>query len=131
MKKVVRRFLQGCSLTAAMFVFQACYGTPEDFNDYQYRLVFKVLDENNNAVDGIRLKLFREYNHQLLPIDDYGLSDSNGVIHAYVWPENILDSKFLFTDAEERFEHMDTTFTRLPETDTINIMLKVKRIADE
>lgn len=128
MKKAVRRFLQGCSLTAAMFVFQACYGTPDD---YQYHLVFQVLDENNNAVDGIRLKLFREYNHQFLPIDDYGLSDSNGVIHAYVWPENILDTKFLFTDAEERFEHMDTTFTSMPETDTINIMLKVKRIADE
>ena len=28
----LRNFLKGCSLTAALFVFQACYGTPPGLN---------------------------------------------------------------------------------------------------
>jgi hypothetical protein len=30
-KNVIRKILGGLSLTSAMFVFQACYGTPKDF----------------------------------------------------------------------------------------------------
>ena len=29
MKKIIRNILKGVSLTAALFVFQACYGTPQ------------------------------------------------------------------------------------------------------
>ena len=29
MKKIIRNILKGMSLTAALFVFQACYGTPQ------------------------------------------------------------------------------------------------------
>ena len=28
MRRFIRKFLKGASLTAALFVFQACYGTP-------------------------------------------------------------------------------------------------------
>ena len=28
MKKIIRNILRGCSLTAALFVFEECYGTP-------------------------------------------------------------------------------------------------------
>ena len=28
MRKLFRNILKGCSLTAALFVFEACYGTP-------------------------------------------------------------------------------------------------------
>ena len=28
MRKLIRNILRGCSLTAALFVFEACYGTP-------------------------------------------------------------------------------------------------------
>lgn len=28
MRKLIRNILKGCSLTAALFVFEACYGTP-------------------------------------------------------------------------------------------------------
>jgi len=28
MRRFLRKFLKGASLTAALFVFQACYGTP-------------------------------------------------------------------------------------------------------
>ena len=30
-KKWVRRIVGGLSFTSALFVFQACYGTPQDF----------------------------------------------------------------------------------------------------
>lgn len=32
MKKVIRNILKGASLTGALFVFQACYGTPPSEN---------------------------------------------------------------------------------------------------
>lgn len=30
--RVLRNFLKGCSLTTALFIFQACYGTPQGYN---------------------------------------------------------------------------------------------------
>ena len=34
MRKLVRNILKGCSLTAVLFVFEACYGTPPVREDY-------------------------------------------------------------------------------------------------
>ena len=40
----IRKALKGISLTAALFVFQACYGTMQDY--YEAKVTFHVVDDN-------------------------------------------------------------------------------------
>ncbi len=52
--KLIRKILKGVSLTAAMFVFQACYGTMEDYYDTQ--VTFHVVDsDTGEPMKGIRI----------------------------------------------------------------------------
>ncbi|MCQ2274582.1 MAG: hypothetical protein MJZ86_07305 [Bacteroidales bacterium] len=129
MKKIVRRFLQGCSLTAAMFVFQACYGTNDDYYYPEDCLIFRILDENNNAIDGITLKSLWETDQDYSVWAYHGNSDTDGIINAYVSHDEFSATKFQFSDDRNRFEVLDTTFSSLPEMDTIDIVLK--KIANE
>ena len=132
MKKIVRKFLQGCSLTAAMFVFQACYGTDEHYYPgYRLQMVFHVLDENDNAIDGIRLKSFDSPDRAESWYRDHGYSNTEGVVVATAWSEEMPYTTFRFEDEQGRFEHLDTIFSNISESDTIDITLKVKRNGNE
>ena len=52
-----RNFLKGCSLTTALFIFQACYGTgpgfQRDFAEQQY--VFEVTDSEGNPISNAKI----------------------------------------------------------------------------
>lgn len=134
MKKIVRKFLQGCSLTAAMFVFQACYGTEPDWGEL-LNFTFQVVDEDNNAIDGVSLKTMwetRNSNGDLTSHSGWalqGITEDNGVVHAHVYDKECPFTIFQFADEQSRFEILDTTFTSLPEMDTVKITLK--KIANE
>lgn len=127
MKKIIRKILKGCSLTAAMFVFQACYGTKEDFGEYgpMNHLIFRVMDENSTPIEGILLKSRWETDNYGSGWEFEGFSDSTGVVHADVDRDNYNDrTRFEFSDRQNRFEVLDTLFTTIPDTDTIDIVLK-------
>lgn len=135
MKKVVRRFLQGCSLTAAMFVFQACYGTEPDWGE-PLNLTFQVVDGDNNVIDGVRLQSRWEHRDSNGDLTSYGgweiqgVSEENGVVRACIYDKEFFRTRFQFADEQSRFEILDTTFVSFPEEmDTVKITLK--RIADE
>lgn len=136
MKKIVRKFLQGCSLTAAMFVFQACYGTEHDWGE-PLRLTFQVVDENNNTIEGVNLQSRWEYRNSNGELTSYSnwklldVSEDNGVLHADIYEREFPNTRFQFSDEQGRFEHLDTIFSSMPETDTINITLKIKTISHE
>ena len=131
MKKIIRKILKGCSLTAAMFVFQACYGTKEDFGDYSpmSHLIFRVMDENSTPVEGILLESRWETDNYGSGRKFEGFSDSTGVVHAEVGRNFYNRTRFEFSDRQNRFEVLDTLFTTIPDTDTIDIVLK--KIAHE
>ena len=47
----IRNFLKGCSLTTALFVFTACYGTPTGAPvEPEEEIVSEVTDQDSNAV---------------------------------------------------------------------------------
>ena len=135
MKKIVRKLLQGCSLTAAMFVFQACYGTGEYEwgNSIQYN--FRIVDENNNTIDGIALQTRWENRDDQGNLtacgrwEPQGISGTDGVVSAYVYDREFPSTIFQFSDGQSRFEMLDTTFASLSGMDTVEI--KLQRIADE
>lgn len=132
MKKIIRKILKGCSLTAAMFVFQACYGTKEDFGEYgpMSYLIFRVMDENSTPIEGILLKSRWETDNYISGWNFEGFSDSTGVVHADVNRNNYrYKTTFEFSDRQKRFELLDTLFTDLSDADTIDIVLK--KISDE
>lgn len=136
MKKVVRKILQGCSLTAAMFVFQACYGTEPDLGELN-KYVFRMVDENNNAIDGVELQTRWERRNSQGALTSYsgweyqGTTEADGVVSAYVYDRQFPHTVFLFTDSLSRFEMLDTTFASLSGVDTVEIKLKVKRVLNE
>ena len=49
--RLLRNFLKGCSLTTALFVFQACYGTAQGL-DWEVRDInFRVLNTEGAALE--------------------------------------------------------------------------------
>lgn len=55
MKKLFRKILGGLSLTSVLFVFQACYGTPQDMEqDNQFEGVVKS-KASGSVIKGIKV----------------------------------------------------------------------------
>ena len=56
--RLFRNFLKGASLTTALFIFQACYGTPQGMEDYPETVAcFQVVSsEDGLPLDGICVK---------------------------------------------------------------------------
>lgn len=57
MKKLFRNFLKGASLTTALFIFQACYGTPPGMYDGDGYIIFEVVDAaDSKPLPGVMVK---------------------------------------------------------------------------
>lgn len=121
--KWIRKTLKGLSLTAAMFVFQACYGTMDDY--YDYRVTFRVVDaQTGDPIQGIQLWMTdvryadsTDY-EGTRTLQEY--TDGNGMVSVWVGP-NL--ERFSFVDNDSRYTAFDTIFR--PDGDnTIDIRLK-------
>lgn len=85
-----RTLLAGISLTSAMFIFQACYGTPQDFGP-DVLIEGQVKSKTSGLpIKGIKVSV--EYNSQ------YEFTDENGSFSFYT--ELIKDLKLQFTDID-------------------------------
>ena len=53
MRKWLHRALKGASLTTALFVFQACYGTPPGPNmeEFEVGIDLEIVEEADEVVD--------------------------------------------------------------------------------
>ena len=121
--KYLRNILKGISLTAAMFVFQACYGTPQD--DYRpYSVSFHVVGDEGEPIPNVDIQVQPqsglddvEYDWDLLRS-----TDSAGMGRCYV--EDLgLPNKFRFSDRDSVYAVKDTVITQLTDNDTIDIVL--------
>jgi hypothetical protein len=122
--RLLRKILGGISLTAAMFVFQACYGT-EPYYDY-HEITFRVVDENDgHSLEGIQVMS----QHQTRNDNDYeyawnllGYTDSAGLASATFETDAHLDLKFRFTDNDSVYAVKDTILNDYY-VDTVDIVL--------
>lgn len=101
----VRRILGGLSFTTALFVFQACYGTPQDFGD-DLRIDGEVRSKTSgNAIQGIKVTVENS--------SQYDITDFSGrfVIHTD-WAQNL---KITFEDIDgvtnNEYSKKDTVIT--------------------
>ena len=123
--KLLRKLLKGVSLTAAMFVFQACYGTPFDYCTGE--MSFRVVSEKDHTpLPDIKVMSQRqggsdyEYDWNL-----GGYTDSNGAVHVQVKLLDCIaaDFKFRFSDEQSQYEMLDTVL-HVGEPDTVDIVLR-------
>lgn len=121
--KWIRKALKGISLTAAMFVFQACYGTMDDYYDHQ--VTFRVVDgQTGEPIQGVQVWMT---DVRYSDSTDYETSrtlqeytDENG--KASLWVCSCLE-RFTFIDGDSMYTTFDTVF-RPESTCTIDIRLK-------
>ena len=86
-RKLLRTLFGGVSLTAAAFVFQACYGPPLDYDDTDVWFTGKVRSQSTSLpVKGIKV----------IANDDgynFGITDDNGEFNFYTTiPNRVINS---------------------------------------
>ena len=120
--KWIRKALKGISFTAAMFVFQACYGPMEDY--YTTKVTFRVMSsDTGEPIQGVAVWSQHLNTSDSLAhgnpgyIADY--TDKNGM--ATIWEEPGL-KQYSFVDKDSIYIPSDTIVNPI-KVDTIDIVL--------
>ena len=114
--KWFRNLLKGASLTTALFIFQACYGTPAWLSETE--VSFKVVSaEDNSPIKDVEV-FTRVYNSDLVMGVDLdwnlcGYTEEDGTLDALVGIKEGNDPEFRFKDKEEVYEMKDTVIENL------------------
>lgn len=115
---VIRTLVGGLSFTSAMFVFQACYGTPQDF--YVDVLIEGQVKsaKTNSPIKGILVTAVDNQNSQL--------TDENGNFSFYTYGTDTLKLRFDDIDAAQNgsFKSKDTLISNPEEKIVLEILLE-------
>mgnify|MGYP005847653549 CR=1 FL=1 len=117
----IRNWLAGLSLTTAFFVFQACYGPPQDFG-LDVLIEGKVVSaDTGDPLSGIQVA--SDSNYQT------ALTDENGEFSFYIAKDSVYTITFSDIDGEEngRYASKDTIL----ENSDDSIFLKVDMQAEK
>jgi len=90
-RKVLQYFFKVTCFTSIAFVFQACYGTPEDMG-INTHIKGVVTDKNKQPVKGIKVSDLKSYN--------YELTDSDGKFSIYS-TKNSIKTVIRFEDIDD------------------------------
>ncbi|MBP5189925.1 MAG: hypothetical protein J6031_03300 [Bacteroidales bacterium] len=125
--KLIRKIFGGISLTAAMFVFQACYGTPSDGWENCTSANFDVhicSAEDGSPIEGIRVQANLEESGPINHLIDFGVSDSAGYLHCDPCiPYDGKKIRLVLRDLDEIYVN-DTVVVDPLSGDTVNVFLQ-------
>jgi hypothetical protein len=115
-----RKILGGLSLTSALFVFQACYGSLQDFG-----MDLLVEGKVNSKISGLPIKGIK------VSVDEnmqYSLTDDNGRFSFYTGLRDSLIVKFEDIDSSQNglFNNRDTLVTGVQERVFLEIAMEEK-----
>ena len=116
----IRIIVGGLSLTSAMFVFQACYGTPQDFG-LDLLIEGQVKAKSSGLpIKGIKVSVSNNM--------QYTITDDEGKFSFYTEMLEGLTLKFHDIDSTQNglFRDKDTVLTGLREKISLNIILEEK-----
>ena len=120
-KNLLRRIFRGLSYTSALFIFQACYGTPQDFG-----LDVLVEGQVKSNVSGLPIKGIK------VTIPDkmqYATTDENGRFSFYT--EMLEGLKIQFQDVDStksgQYINKDTVLTSRSEKVYFDILMEEKK----
>lgn len=118
-RKILRRIFGALSFTTALFVFQACYGTPQDWGYYGVRGTVRS-KTSNQIIPAIKVSI--------PGTAIYGNTDLNGNFEFYVPDFNTYNIRFEDIDYENNGEYLtkDTTFAFPDQSTRLNVYLNDK-----
>lgn len=119
-RKILRRIYGALSFTTALFVFQACYGTPQDFGyDFFIQGIVKS-KTTNQPVPGIKVSVITE--------PQYETTDATGLYKFYVPLFGNYTVRFEDIDLNLNgsFQTKDTVFTFFDQSSRLNVYLNDK-----
>lgn len=121
-RRISRYFLGFFSLTGMLFIFQACYGTPQDFG-LDVLIHGQVMDESDHKGIG-------QIEVRVAGLDQYTQTDENGNFSLSCPEQDSYRVTFMDVDgtANGSYEAQDTTGSPNPESKTLllNVLLKEK-----
>lgn len=106
--KWLHNLLKGFSLTTALFIFQACYGTPEMYRELcEWNLSFKVLDaDTGNPLEGVKVSN-RQYGNWHTFADS---TNADGILPVSFGTYDNAPMEFRFEAPDAVYSMKDTTF---------------------
>jgi len=116
----IRKIVGGISLTSAMFVFQACYGTPQDFG-FDLLIEGQVKSKTSGLpVKGIKVSVTDNM--------QYEITDENGKFSFYTEMLKSLTLQFQDIDSTQNglYANKDTVLNGLSEKVYLDIVLEEK-----
>ena len=79
--KLLHNILRGSTLATALFIFQACYGMPQDYSEpFYYEATVKVTDSNGKALEGVSVSV---RNALMTEFADHASSAADGTLEIY------------------------------------------------
>ncbi|MDX9946665.1 MAG: hypothetical protein RBS38_04805 [Bacteroidales bacterium] len=116
----IRKIIGGMSLTTAMFIFQACYGTPQDMG-----LDMLVEGQVKSLTSGLPVKGIKV---SVVDYMQYDITDETGKFSFYAEMIEGIRIQFQDIDANENglFADKDTVLTAISEKVYLDIMLENK-----
>lgn len=116
----IRKLVGGLSFTSAMFIFQACYGTPQDFgNDILVEGQVKA-KTSGLPIKGIKVSVAENM--------QFEITDDNGRFSFYTEMYNSLSFQFQDIDSNQNGQYVDkdTVVTEITEDVYLDILLEEK-----
>jgi len=118
-KGLIRGLFGFFSLSAMLFIFQACYGTPQDFG-LDVRIQGSVTSQDEGTVlRNIKVSLGNE---------QYTNTDENGRFEMYCPRQDNYQLRFADVDGNENgaFLDLDTVLNLIPEQEVLTVDVKMK-----
>ena len=116
----IRKFLGGLSFTTALFVFQACYGTPQDSGADVYVHGLVKSKKTGLPIKGIKVSVVDN--------PQYQYTNDDGSFSFYT--ETAESCKVMFEDIDlsqnGTYNNKDTTLINLTDEVYLNILLEEK-----
>jgi len=119
-RRILRKVYGALSLSSALFVFQACYGTPPDMGMDVYIQGFVKSKTTNQPITGIKVSI-ENY-------PQYEVTDSEGKFKIYTSRDSVYKIKFEDVDFSQNgaFLPKDTIVKIIDESTFLNVSLDVK-----
>ena len=127
MKKWFRHLLKGTTLTTALFIFQACYGTPNWL--HEENVEFKVVSaEDGTPVEGVEI-LTRVYDSDSvegveLDWNLCGYTAEDGTLKTLIGIVDGSSPQFRFQDSGALFSPKDTVIQKCDGTIVVELQKK-------
>jgi putative lipoprotein (rSAM/lipoprotein system) len=115
-----KKILGGLSLTSALFIFQACYGTPQDMGLDIFIEGQVKSEKTSKPVKGIKVSVEDKMQYQY--------TDESGKFSFYTETASSYKIKFEDIDADQNgiFVEKETLLTKIDKTVYLNIELEEK-----